>query len=178
MSGGVTSALLGSIGLRLVNTVFVTFVVTGGLLMAPVSCMCGASIPHGHSLFQLPFHNHASVDHAAHEARTHVVHQRPGNALPSLMIPDVECGNGASESHFSTEEFSSIARSNAMEKNDDVSLQAPPNSSVGQPIAVTQPTLITLPGQQCELITLPPARVMEGLEPSPEIPPPRSVAIA
>jgi hypothetical protein len=39
---------------------------TAGLATAPTTCLCGAGVPHTHSLFQLPGHHHRPDDRHEH----------------------------------------------------------------------------------------------------------------
>ena len=164
-------------GFGLVRSGFIPLLLVGGLLMAPVSCMCGASVPHGHSLFQLPQHNHASdghddhaespdsPDHRAHSSATFEHQPHP------LMSADPECDRPGDVLTFT----GNFALSNAMEHQDGAVLQAPPSSSFGQPMVIAQPSSIITPSaQHCALLDLPGARTLEGLATSPETPPPQA----
>lgn len=159
--------------MKLINTVFVSLLVIAGLLTAPVTCMCGASIPHGHSLFQLPFHSHADADHPAPGDAGHDAHERTDHMASVVVLQEDECDDGGERSGIHPDGLKYSALSNATEKQDGAVLQVPPGSSTGQPVAITQPALIPLPGQQSESLLLPSAPVLEGLDHSPEIPPPR-----
>jgi hypothetical protein len=170
------STALARTGMRLAGSGLVPLLLVLGLLMAPVSCTCGTSIPHGHSLFQLPHHHHGAAeygdshDHGEHHApaRTHdgFAHQ-----LHPLMNIDPECDELQSEVIFPD----SFAFSNMMEQQDSWVVKAPPSSSVGQPMAMSQASQITTPSAHtCNSIDLPRTRTLQGLETSPETPPPRA----
>jgi hypothetical protein len=68
-----------------------------------------------------------------------------------------------------------FAFANALEQQDGAVLQAPPTSSFGQPMVMMQPVQ-TAPvvAEICDSLDLPATRILEGMQPSPEIPPPRA----
>jgi hypothetical protein len=171
MDTGSTSRPLQFIALKLANSVFISLLVVTGLLMIPVSCTCGAAIPHGHSLFQLPHHNHASTD-------AHAGHETPNDAVVSLdqFMKDWECvgSNGDATNLHHKYHF---ALSNVLEQHDGTAVQAPPSSSIGHPIAMTQSSMIALPCLECQVISLPPTQTLQGAEPLPETPPPRQLTL-
>lgn len=148
-----------------------------GLLIAPVSCTCGASVPHGHSLFQLPHHHHAAgdKDHEHHSGEEHAGHSNHTDGFAHLPHPlavdESECNDPQIEMLLA----GNFAFSNALEQQDSAILQAPPASSFGQPMAIAQPSLMTIAETSvCESIALPATRVLEGMATSPETPPPRA----
>lgn len=145
-----------------------------GLLMAPVSCMCGASVPHGHSLFQLPNHNHGAVDDHEDDSGSVSEHSGAYAHLPHpLMLDDPECDNGHLTYPYAGDE--GVARSNAMEQQSGAVLQTPPSSSFGQPMVMAQSSAIDTPTPtECEPLNLPATRTLEGLETLPETPPPQA----
>lgn len=146
--------------------------VVAGLFLSPVSCTCGASIPHGHSLFQLPNHNHGAVDD--HPADQHVVEPEKNSFAHQphpLMVVDSECDKPKPGSRYA----GNFAMSNALEQQDSAVLQLPSASSFGQPMVIAQPSsLITPVAEQCEPVNLPTTRPLEGLATSPETPPPQA----
>jgi hypothetical protein len=151
-----------------------------GLLMAPVTCTCGAAIPHGHSLFQLPHHNHAAPDHSHdHDAGDH--DHRSGSAealhihpLATFMPHKVDECDEMGHHHPGLIAATNFALSNALEQHDGWTLKAPPSSSFGQPTVMTQPSLIDrIAAQQCDSIDLPATRMLVGMVTTPEPPPPR-----
>jgi hypothetical protein len=164
----ISQALLRS-GIPMVGSGLVPLLLVLGLLMAPVTCTCGAGVPHGHSLFQLPHHNHAADqnhddDHVPHSGHgySHVPHP--------LIAADLECDEPNSRLFFN----GNFALANAMEQQDSAVLQAPSTSSFGQAVAMAQPSLpATMSCEQCEPLNLPGTRTLEGLSPPPETPPPQ-----
>jgi hypothetical protein len=144
-----------------------------GMLMAPVNCTCGSSIPHGHSLFQLAHHHHGDdhdehSDHAEHEEHdagrfAHLPHP--------AMIDEPECDSPPDKFEFS----GNFALSNAMEQQDSVAMQSAPSTSFAHPLAIAQPSAIDTPSsQECDSVFLPATRTLEGVATSPETPPPRA----
>lgn len=160
---------------RLASSVLLTLLVAAGLLMVPVSCMCGSSVPHGHSLFQLPSHRHGNIDSHEREGSP----PGHGNHDSRIASSDADGIDHSSVAHHiaagEPRQTFSPAASNALEKHDGAVVQAPPSSSFGHPIAMTQPSTITLADQQCERLVLPSVRTMTGLEQTPETPPPRAL---
>lgn len=151
-----------------------------GLLLAPVTCICGASAPHGHSLFQLPHHHHGAgdEDHTHHDGVEHSGHSSHSNHdhgfahLPHpLAVSEPECNDPQINMLIA----GNFVLSNALEQQDSAVLQAPPASSFGQPMAIAQPSLTTIgETNACESVDLPATRVLEGMATSPETPPPRA----
>jgi hypothetical protein len=172
MSTVMLSTALARTGLGLVGGGLIPLLLVFGLLLAPVSCMCGASVPHGHSLFQLPHHNHSAVDHDHHGYYTGQRHEDGFvHHTHPLMAVDLECEDPGGF----TEYTGNFALSNAMEHQDGAIVQAPPSSSFGQPMVIAQPSLpTTVDIGQCEPLNLPSTRTLEGLATSPETPPPRA----
>ena len=157
---------------RIASSAVLSLLAVAGLLMIPVSCTCGATVPHGHSLFELPFHHHGADDHADHEMdHSHGAHGvTPSTHEMSQEMCDSHIPDGSVGFSFAT--------SNALESQQDgATLNAPPSSSVGHPMAMTTPGLIALNPPACERIALPPTRVLEGSQPAPETPPPQPTAI-
>jgi hypothetical protein len=87
------------------------------------------------------------------------------------MIAELECD----ESPFDHLVIGNFALSNVMEHQDSAVLQAPPSSSFGQPMVIAQlSSIAAFDIEQCEPLNLPATRTLEGLETSPETPPPRA----
>jgi hypothetical protein len=164
-----TARKIGSLGI-------IPFALVLGLLMAPVTCTCGASVPHGHSLFQLPHHHHGADDsHHDHHSEDydHTSHQKTGfsHSPHPLMVDNPECDEPihllGNSGHF--------ALSNALEHQDSAVIQPPPTSSFGQPMTIAQPPGISTPlERECDSIFLPATRTLQGVAISPEIPPPKA----
>jgi hypothetical protein len=170
MSTGNLTSSLHAFTLKVGNSVVVSLLVTVGLLMVPVSCTCGASIPHSHSLFELPHHHHGSDGYrSGHTAGSHRDASSDSNGEHGE-----DCEEYATETTGADHE-THHAMSNALEQHNGWVIKSPPNSSIGHPIAMTQPALIMLPGQQCESLILPPYRLLEGTDTIPETPPPRTL---
>jgi hypothetical protein len=168
-TGNLTSSLL-TFALKLGNSVVVSLLVTTGLLMVPVSCTCGASVPHSHSLFELPHHHHGSSDHRDDHMDDSVL----VSSAEAKHEHDRDCDEVLDElAHADHGERHALA--NALEQHDGWVIKSAPSSSIGHPIAMTQPALIMLPGQQCESLILPPYRLLEGTDTIPETPPPRTL---
>ena len=144
-----------------------------GLLLTPVTCTCGSSIPHGHFLFQLQHHVHDQDGHESDEADATAEaseHDSGFSHKPHPMMID-ECDDGPGETGFTAH----FALSNAMEQQDSAVVNSPPASSIAQPSAITQPSMIETPNvQQCDSIYLPSTRTLEGVATSPETPPPKA----
>jgi hypothetical protein len=151
-----------------------------GLLLAPVTCTCGASVPHGHSLFQLPHHHHGAGDdsHTHHNENEHSEHGSHSNHasgfthLPHpLAVDEPECDTPELDMLLA----GNFVLANALEQQDGAVLKAPPASSFGQPMVIAQPSLTpnnTI--DSCESIDLPGTRILEGMATSPEPPPPKA----
>jgi hypothetical protein len=124
-----------------------------GMLITPVSCTCGAQIPHGHSLFQLPHHYHGGDPEAHPGASRHAEHGADSradiNASHSTRSwHNVMAAPGACEKTGKTAGHSmkfSFALDNLLEQGEGSSVSPPPTSSFGQPIAIAQPSLVSLP---------------------------------
>jgi hypothetical protein len=165
---------------RLASSAFLAILATVGLVMVPVSCTCGAPLPHAHSLFELPFHHHAHDDGRYHVDQDDHDHHGHASAVAfatpelALLGDEVMCD---SLKRGNTTGFN-VAASNALEQHEGATLQAPPTSSVGHAIAMTTPALVTIAEPLCETLLLPPARVLKGSTPLPETPPPQHLAIA
>ncbi len=142
-----------------------------GLLLTPVNCACGASLPHGHFLFQLAHHHHDEDLHEQPDDSDEVVQHESGfsHQPHPMVVEEPDCGESPGERGFTAH----FALSNAIE-NDSAMLQAPPTSSFGQPAPIAQPSLIETPTlQQCDSVYLPTTRTLEGVATSPETPPPK-----
>lgn len=145
-----------------------------GLLIAPVTCDCGAGVPHGYSIF----HNHtvASDDDDQH---------KPTDVHPEDRFEDRTAADFDHQPHpliassldgtrhllFS----GTFMLANALEKKDSAVVNTLPISSFGQPMVMAQlasAMLVTL--DENEPIDLPGTRTLEGTTPSPEPPPPRA----
>lgn len=139
-----------------------------GMLLAPVNCACGASIPHGHFLNQLPLHQHddAQNDHSGTSAQhdsgfSHQPHPK--------IVEESGCGNTPGELEFTAH----FALSNAMEQ-DSTLLQPSVTSSFGLPAPIAQPSLVETPTlEQSDSVYLTATRTLEGVATSPETPPPK-----
>ncbi len=143
-----------------------------GLLLTPVSCTCGAGVPHGHFLFQLAHHHHGDEDGDHHAHESDVAEHDSGFAHQPhpKMIEEPECTEGPGELGFTAH----FALSNAMEQDSAV-LQTTSASAFGQPSPMAQPSLIETPTvEQCDSIYLPATRMLEGVAISPETPPPKT----
>jgi hypothetical protein len=150
-----------------------------GLLMAPVTCTCGASVPHGHSLFQLPHHHHGDDAHehpVEHHDAQHAGHdhqkERGFSHLPHpLAVSEPECDSPQLDMLLA----GNFVLANAMEHQDGAVLKAPPASSFGQPMVIAQPSVAAVQtAHVCESIDLPATRTLEGLATTPEPPPPKA----
>ncbi len=161
-----SSRFSSAFGLRLFGGAFIPLLAVAGLLLTPVSCMCGASVPHGHSLFQLPYHHHgANHNESDSMSESHGSMKGVGHVGES----DGECDGHRRMLTFD----GNFALSNLAEQSDGAALKAPPSSSFGHAMAMTQPTFVSMSPVNCESIDLPPARMLEGTQTSPETPPPR-----
>jgi hypothetical protein len=168
------------IAARLVSGSLLPLLAVLGMLLMPVSCTCGAQVPHGHSLFQLPHHHHGAYDaagdaHSAVEDVSHAHHVHGGKAaVPAGLKGDADCDGAAAM--MSSAQFTNVALQNVMEKGDGAVVKGPPTSSVGQPMTFAQPALIPLPVACSNPLALPGVRQMHGTITLPETPPPQSIA--
>lgn len=75
---------------RSIAGVCVALLVVLGLVSVPATCECGAGIAHGHSIFTLPGHHHASdgthmnMDHAGPSVNEHHSIEKATNSGPQL----------------------------------------------------------------------------------------------
>ena len=151
-----------------------------GLLLAPVTCTCGASVPHGHSLFQLPHHHHGSDDHGhdhnhANEHHDHADHGHHDSGFAHLPHPLAVSEPECEDPKLTMLLAGNFVLSNALEHQDSAVLQAPPASSFGQPMTIAQPSVASIQTvDACESIDLPSTRTMQGLTTTPEPPPPKA----
>lgn len=149
-----------------------------GLLLAPVTCTCGASVPHGHSLFQLPHHHHGDDDqgHYDHdEASDHQSHGHHDSEFAHVPHPLAVIESECDDSELSMLLAGNFVLANALEHQDGAVLNAPPTSSFGQPMTIAQPALPTIDSVDvCETVDLPSTRTLEGTATAPETPPPQA----
>jgi hypothetical protein len=159
-------------GSRLAGGGLVPLLVLLGLLMAPVTCTCGAGVPHGHSLFQLAHHHHDEDHDHSHDSVASVQADQGYSHVPHpLIAAELECDKPNSRLFFD----GNFALANAMEQQESAVLHASSISSFGQPMAMAQPSLPgTISCEQCEPLNLPVTQMLEGLSTSPETPPPRA----
>lgn len=175
MSSGVAQAILTRIGPTVISGVFLSLLVTAGLLTAPVICMCDVGAANNHALFPLPSHRHIGADQVSGHSSESAAAALTERDVSPLAAPDDKCDDPESRMRVSPDGYGYVTLGTETERQDGAVLQAPGSPPVGHLTAITQPAPAP-DGQHGSLIPFT-DRALEGLEPAPETPPPRTITI-
>ena len=165
----------GAKGARGASSPSLLFLVTG-LILSSFVCTCEAEIPHVDYLFASPsqHHNHGGrAAPPAHEEKAHLSSATPAHVSHPAMIgnPDPECD--LPRQFYDLSEAFTLASMN--DHQESAVVHVPLLSSIGQPMAMAHLGFdVTTIDESGEPVDGPIARHLEGMEHSPETPPPRA----